>query len=303
MYGSSPLLRPFNFRDQPRRAFLRCGGVWLAGFGLAMADGTLSAATPLVRIGLLTDLHYADKDTRGTRHYRETLDKVAEAGAFFASHRPDFVVELGDLIDAADSVELEMGYLKRINRELVGISGKRHYVLGNHCVDTLTKAEFLGEVGQAESYYSFDVGGVRFLVLDACFRGDGVAYERKNFEWTDANLPPREVEWLRSELASATGPVIVFAHQRLDSDNHYAVKNAAVIRQILESSGKVLAVFQGHSHQNEHVGIGGIHYVTLRAMVEGGGLGNNGYALLDIFPGGLMNLTGGRLQESHRWEL
>lgn len=290
-----------EFRPQSRRSFFRDGLLWMAGTGLASSPSLFASDGPLARVGLITDLHYADKDPRGTRHYRETLDKLEQAGEFFAKCRPDFVVELGDLIDAADSVEVEMGYLKRINREFGTIAEKRHYVLGNHCVDTLTKSEFLGEAGQAESYYSFESGGVHFVVLDACFRSDGVAYERKNFEWTDSNLPPEELEWLQSDLDSAIGPVIVFTHQRLDAENKHSVKNAVEVRHILETSGKVLAVFQGHSHQNDHHEMGGIHYTTLRAMVEGGGVGSNGYSLLEVFSGGGLKLTGGGLQESYGW--
>lgn len=283
-----------------RRSFLQDGALWMAGTSL-LAAPLFAAHEALVRIGLITDLHYADKDPRGTRHYRDTLAKLAEAGEFFARREVDFVVELGDLIDAADSVEVEMGYLKRIDGEFAALARERHYVLGNHCVDTLTKSEFLGQTGQAASYYSFDRGGVHFIVLDACFRSDGVAYERKNFEWTDSNIPPAEVEWLRGDLAATTDPVVVFVHQRLDVEDNHGVNNGAAVRDALEISNKVLGVFQGHSHKNDQRELGGIHYTTLRAMVEGAGVENNGYALLEVFPGGLMKLTGERLQESRQW--
>ncbi len=101
---------------------------------------------PVVRIGLVTDLHYADKDPAGSRHYRETLKKLEEAAAAFQQAKVDFIVELGDLIDAADSVDVELGYLRTINRHFAQICSQRHYVLGNHCVDMLSKQEFLGEV-------------------------------------------------------------------------------------------------------------------------------------------------------------
>ena len=286
-----------------RRSIFHEGALGLAGAGMLPIPSLLAATEPLVRVGLLTDLHYADKDPRGTRHYRDTLEKIARAGEFFAGKGVDFVVELGDIIDSADSVEVELGYLGRINREFAKLGPERHYVLGNHCVDTLTKTEFLGEVGQAESYYSFDRGGVHFVVLDACFRSDGVAYERKNFEWTDPNLPPAELEWLRGDLAETSDPVVVFAHQRLDVADKHGVKNAAAVRALLESHGRVAGVFQGHSHRNARLELGGIHYTTLRAMVEGPGPENNGYALLEVFPGEVMKLTGGGLQESREWRL
>ncbi len=301
----------FHRDEQPlvslsRRAFLHNGSLLLAGAGLAAADvPTLFAddAKRATRMGLVTDLHYADKAPGGSRHYRETLDKLAEAGEQFKKDKPEFIVELGDFIDAADSVDTEKRYLKRIQKEFVTLPGDKHYVLGNHCVDTLTKEEFLGGVGQERSFYSFDKGGFHFVILDSCFRSDGVPYQRKNFKWTDPNVPASQLEWLAADLKQATGKTIVFAHQRLDVSNNHGVKNAEQVRKVLEESGKVLAVFQGHSHKNDHREISGIHYCVLTAMVEGKGAENNGYCTADLFEGGIIRLQGYRKQQKYDWGL
>ena len=174
-------------------------------------------------------------------------------------------------------------------------------MLGNHCVYTLTKDEFLGGVGQRKSYYSFDVADYHFVVLDSCFRSDGTPYGRKNFQWTDPNIPPAEAEWLESDLEATSKKTIVFAHQRLDVENHYGVKNAPQIRSILKDSGFVLAVFQGHSHRNDHKLIDGIHYCTLVAMVEGSGAENNGYSTVDLFPDDVVRVNGYRQQADYKW--
>src|SRR5829696_3520957 len=129
-------------RGLGRRAFLQQGAlILLGGASLdACARAHLASAAPVLRLGLITDLHYADKEPAGTRHYRETIPKLAEAAARFRAEGPDLVVVLGDLIDAASTVEEEWGYLERIQRELsAGLPFPRHFVLGNHCVDTLTK--------------------------------------------------------------------------------------------------------------------------------------------------------------------
>jgi alkaline phosphatase len=70
---------------------------------------------------------------------------------------------------------------------------------------------------------------------------------------------------------------------------------------VLEDSGKVLAVFQGHSHKNDLKDINGIHYCTLVAMVEGSGTENNGYSLMDVFDGGTIRLAGFRQQKGYEW--
>jgi len=290
-----------------RRAFLHGGTLMLlgGGFGLAPPSRLFAddkATQRQVRIGLVTDMHYADKAPAGSRHYRESLAKLEEAAKQFQRDQPDHVVELGDFIDAADSVEVEKGYLARINKDFAALPGQKHYVLGNHCVHTLTKEEFLEGVGQKKSYYSFAAGGFHFVVLDACFRSDGQPYGRKNFQWTDPNIPADQVEWLEADLQAASGKAIVFVHQRLDVGNHYGVKNAAQVRKVLEDSGKVLAVFQGHSHQNDLKDINGIHYCVHRAMVEGSGEENNGYAMMDIFADETIRVTGFRTQKSYQWD-
>jgi predicted phosphodiesterase len=285
-----------------RRAFLQNGTLVLATAATINTSLLLAneGKEPL-RVGLITDLHYADKPPAGSRHYRESLVKLAEAAIQFEKDKMTFVVELGDLIDAADAVEMEQRYLKTINQEFSGISKDRHYVLGNHCVDTLTKAEFLDGVGQKQSYYSFDRGDFHFVILDACFRNDGEPYGRKNSKWNDANIPAVEVEWLRADLKATSKQTIVFAHQRLDVSTDHGVENCPEVRKVFEDSGKVLAVFQGHSHQNDLKDIGGIHYCTLVAMVEGSGAENKGYSVMEFTPDGTIRLAGFRKQKEYRW--
>ena len=293
------------FSNQSRRRFLSNGTLVLAaasGLGLQKSITAANASPSIsLRIGLITDLHHADKPAAGSRFYRETIPKLNSAAEEFQKTGLDFIVELGDLIDAAESVETELNYLRTINREFSKLCSDRHYVLGNHCVDTLTKTEFLQEVGQKESYYSFDRAGFHFVVLDACFRNDGVPYGRKNSKWNDANIPPAELEWLREDLKSTKLPTIVFAHQRLDVTTDHGVMNCVEVRSILKDSGRVLAVFQGHSHQNDLKDIDGIHYCTLVAMVEGSGLENSGASVLELHDDGTIHVTGFRKQKSYDW--
>jgi predicted phosphodiesterase len=280
-----------------RRAFLVGGSLFL----LASSSSKrffASEETRLTRFGLLTDLHHADKPETGTRFYRDTLPKLKEATAQFHKSSIEFVAELGDIVDAAPSPEVELEYLKTVEEAYRTISDDRHYVLGNHCVDTLTKQEFLATIGREQSYYSFDRKGIHFVVLDACFRVDGVPYGRKNFQWTDTSIPKEELRWLEDDLNKVKAPTIVFAHQRLDVANNHAIKNAPDVRRLLEGSGNVLAVFQGHSHENDLVDVNGIHYCTMRAMVEGQGLENSGYSIVDVGGDGTLRIEGFRLQKS-----
>ena len=95
----------------------------------------------------------------------------------------------------------------------------------------------------------------------------------------------------------------MFAHQRLDVSTDHGVKNCgADVRKIFEDSRKVLAVFQGHSHQNDLTDIGGVHYCTLHAMVEGSGIENSGFSVMDLHGNGTILIRGFRKQQNYEWQ-
>jgi alkaline phosphatase len=253
-----------------------------------------------LRLGICTDVHYADAEPRGTRYYRLSLDRMKEAAATWRRQGVDAVIQLGDFIDAGPKAdpEAEKAYLCAIDAEFRKGAPHRYHVLGNHCVATLSKDRFLRTVGQRRAHFSFDVRGFHLIVLDACYRRDGVAYGDGPFDWTDTDIPKAERDWLAADLERTRRKTLVFVHQRLDlpTESPYAIRSAPQVRTILERSGKVLAVLMGHSHENDMRSIGGITYLALAAMVEGPAEAGNAYGVLDVSNDGGIHLTGyGRL--------
>jgi len=273
-----------------RRAFLAAGG-----------SALIAAPKPVLRVGLVTDTHYADKPPAGTRFYRESLGKMREAVRRFRDERIDFAVELGDFIDAAPDAATEQQWLRTISQEFAACSPRRHFVLGNHCVQTLAKEEFLAACGASSAHYSFDRKGWHFVILDACYRADATPYRKGNFEWTDSQVPEAQRQWLAADLARAKGDTVVLVHQRLDVGGSYGVKSAEAVREILERSGKVALVLQGHSHKNDLKEINGIPYCTLAAMIEGSGETNSGYAVMELSADGAISIRGFRNQASREF--
>jgi hypothetical protein len=286
-----------------RRDVLKASAAAL--FGLALGDRRLVATDQPrpagLRFGLLTDPHYADADPKGTRFYRESLGKVREAVDRLRTERVGFLAELGDLKDMApgEPDARTLSHLVAIEREFQRFRGPAYHVLGNHDMDNLSKAQVLAHITNTgiaadRGYYAFSRGGVRFITIDTNFMHDGRDYDHGNFDWRDIHLPPPESDWLRAELTAATGPVIVFGHQRLDGDGQVQVVNRVQVREVLESSGRVLAVFQGHDHKGAYALINGIHYYTLKAVIEGSGPENNAYAVVDVHPDLGLTVTGYR---------
>jgi len=254
-----------------------------------------------VRFGIVTDCHYADADTVGTRYYRDSLDKLGECVEEMNRQRVDFLTELGDFKDQnTPAVEQKtLLYLRAVESVFHKFNGPTYHVLGNHDADSISKVQFLANIENTgidptRTYYSFDYNGVHFVVLDANYKSDGADYDHGNFDWTDANVPPAELQWLRQDLAASHGAVIVLIHQLLDGTGSYYVKNAVEVRQILEQSGRVLAVLQGHFHEGSYSRIEGIHYYTLKALIEGPGPDNNSYAIVEVRPDMNITITGYR---------
>ena len=265
-----------------RRHFLKTSGA----SSLVMATGVQAGEGAIgnLRLGLISDIHYADLNTAGSRHYRDSLSKVKEAIARFNASDLDMVICLGDLIDAGKSVEEEYSHLETVYEEFKQLKVPCQFVLGNHCIYTLTKEEFLKGVNQESSNGSLNLKGVRLVFLDACHRKDGVSYGRKNYQWTDTEIPDAQRNWLKETLAKDTQPTLVFVHQRLDVEGNYGIHSAPAVRKILEGSGQVAAVFQGHNHVNEHKTINDVHYLTINAVIEGPAPENNAFSILEYSP-------------------
>jgi len=210
---------------------------------------------------------------------------------------------MGDWIDGGHSAggASDSDNLAAVNSVFRRLNSRRAWVLGNHCVQGFGKDEFLSRCGQSRAYFSFDISGVHAVVLDACYRADGMPYRRGNFDWKDCSVPAAQREWLRRDLLAARGPVVVFVHQRLDveSGDAHGPSDAPEVRQILERSGKVAAVFHGHAHVNDLRVINDIPYCTLAAVVEGSGPENNGYSILSVNADGRIALEGFRKHAAH----
>jgi UDP-2,3-diacylglucosamine pyrophosphatase LpxH len=217
-----------------------------------------------VRVGLLTDIHYDGSAL--------AMGRLFEAIATLNGDGVSTVIIMGDLINAtgrAHAIQL----LREISALCDSFEGEVCYMHGNHDLDHLSKSRFfkaIGREGQA-SCFQFEHGNHEFICLDGNFSPDGTVYKRGNFEWQKSYIPEEQLDWLRIRLDEAQHPVVVISHQRIDQPCIHAVTNEAAVREVLQESGKVKAVFQGHQHAEDLKKIDGIAYYTLSAHVDGAG--------------------------------
>lgn len=286
-----------------RRKFLGIAGTTAAGLMLSPDLFAKSAEKPLLRFGMISDVHYANRESAGTRFYNQSLTKVQEAIDRMNQEKLGFVIELGDFKDqdAVPNEATTLKYLTDIESVFQKFKGPTFHVLGNHDMDGISKQQFLERVENTgipntESYYSFNQKGIHFVVLDGDFTKEGKAYDHGNFSWEDASISEAEIGWLNDDLKSNQLPTIVFIHQMLDDSKSVkqAVQNAGEVRKILETSGNVICVLQGHVHEERYNLINGIHYYSVNAVVDGDGPENNAYMIVDVYKNGSLKIDGFR---------
>jgi hypothetical protein len=251
-------------------------------------------APATISFGVVTDVHYATIPPRGLRRYDQSLQKLQQAVNTFRKRELAFIIELGDVIDADPEKLHDAEYLRAARTAFEQFPGPRYYALGNHCVWILGKPAFLNGCGMERSWYSFESGLYHGVVLDACFCKDESPYQPGEFDWKDSWIPGDELKWLADDLARAKGrTVLVFVHQNLhDETRPCGIKNASEVRRVLEKAGNVMAVFQGHEHSGAYAKIGGIHYVTMRGLIEGSELESTAYGIVTVSDGGRMRIEG-----------
>lgn len=247
-----------------------------------------------LRFGILTDSHYADREPVGTRFYRDAKIKMREAINELNRQKLDFVVHLGDFKDEGpdQNPANTLRFLKEIEHELQQFHGPVHHCVGNHDVDSITKQQFLANISnsgrkRADGYYSFDLNGLHFIVLDANYdAGGNHQFYAEGADWQKTHIPNFELEWLRDDLKKTALPSIILCHHPLyefyKEGYTFHVANHQEVRTILETSGKVMAAFHGHVHQEDFKLINGIHYITQLGMVDYEGLANNSFAVAEV---------------------
>jgi predicted phosphodiesterase len=216
-----------------------------------------------VRFGVFTDLHtdFMHDSVGRVRQFLEACDR----------EKVDFAIQLGDYCPP-NGIHMED---KEAIRKLIAESKVPFYhLIGNHDVDANSKQEVLDFLGEKERHYSFDCGGVHFIVMDANF----YQYDEQYFPYdcgnyrkapTDAKvpvLPPSELSWLRKELAQTEYPSIVFSHQSL-VESRSGIRNARAFRKVASSAPKkVLMAVCGHEHLDRLEKKEGIWYYCVNSI-------------------------------------
>lgn len=234
----------------------------------------LASGLEHVRFALITDEHFGPKaffdgKLRKLSHEapRLTRDFVRRMNEV---ERPDLVVNLGDVIEDDENREADLARYREFLGILSELDAPVLHVAGNHDQIHLSHDDLRSLWGhEGPLHYSRDIAGVHFAVLNTQEIKDVVI-----------RLPEEQLEWLRDDLAQASAPVVVLMHHPAsDQDlvgnrwfekapNICRIAERKELRRVIEASGKVVAVFNGHVHWNHLDVIENIPYFTLQSLIE-----------------------------------
>jgi len=220
-----------------------------------------------MKIGIFTDPHYSSRKpiTLG-RDRSRSLQKIKDAYKVFEKENCDLAICLGDLTDEDDSYEKEIENLKKISEVMKKSTVPTMCVMGNHDAFLFTVDEFYQLLGEQFRPINKTVDGKNLVFIDACYFESGEHYQPGGTDWKDTFYPhTAELEKLLSTLS---GDTYVFLHQNIDPecDKSHKLANEEEVRRILEESGKVKAVYQGHYHCGHRNEVNSIKYITHIAM-------------------------------------
>lgn len=241
---------------------------------------------PALRLGLVTDVQYADKEPGKTRFYRQSLGKLAEAVEHFNGLDLRWCVSGGDLIDKGwESFD-------EVFKPLAKSRHAFHHLLGNHDfgVSDELKARVPKRLGLKHRYYSVRENEFCFVMLDttdvspyAQAANSQATAEAKaecerlaaagaiNAERWNGAVGERQLKWFDNtcrQAARAGRKVIVFSHHPVYPASIHCEWNSDALLKVVERNRNVVAWINGH----DHAGAFGIHdevpFVTLQGMVE-----------------------------------
>jgi hypothetical protein len=233
---------------------------------LERADFTLTKVSNQTQYDLLVlgDMHLADRTSDLSQFKalgRDLSNYVANN-----SSRKVYVLTLGDMSWDYYWYTRKYGlqeYLNTMTSTLDGTKLQVFHTMGNHDNDMYTNSDFDAEKPYRSvlgpTYYSFNIGGVHYVVLDNidCSNYDGT--DSRNYK---KNITANQLAWLNKDLSyvPSTTPIVVSMHAQVyypQSDGNFKLDGSdygTSKQQLFDIlSGRKVHFVTGHTHLSFNV--------------------------------------------------
>ncbi|WP_442753520.1 metallophosphoesterase family protein [Methylocystis sp. JAN1] len=263
-----------------RRSVMAAGAAGLAGtlatLPISMVRLAFAGTREDVSFTYISDSHIQQiKGANFVRNWDMGL-KRAVAEANLIQPEVDFVMFGGDLAQLGKREELDHGA-----EMLSALKGKLYAVMGEHDY-YLDLGDYWSKL-YGPQWYSFDVKGVHFIVLNSILTTDEWTFhrwptaEQRMLEMAGLDNPngspfmvgEKQRKWLADDLSkvSKDTPVVVFSHsplQKIYKGWNFWTDDAEEVQALL-APFKSVNVIYGHVHQIQYNQIGNIAFNSVMA--------------------------------------
>lgn len=229
----------------------------------------MSDMKPCVKFIVFADLH-VDIMPDAVARMQVILDAAQ-------TREVDLIIQLGDMMYpdadflaayAPDSLRIRDNTAWFVNdrddekkeiKRMIRAAGIPFYsVLGNHDMDSCSKATACKYFGIPAPFYSFDHGGIRFIVLDTNFiksEDQYIDFDHCNYgrlkEKETTWLDPPQLSFLEQTLSTSPYDCILLSHASLADELHQVHNREEIyniLRRVNRESRKAILALNGHSH-------------------------------------------------------
>lgn len=264
----------------------------------------------VIRFGIIADIQYCDCDTRGSRFYRSSLQKLDECVNELNKEDVQFTVNLGDLVDkdTPHNIDSILIRLDKLNSVVYNLTG-------NHDYENIDNDQLYELLNMPTEYYSFQRNGWRFVMLNT---NEIASYSNVDGTWKEAELEEmrsrvrettgknaaeynggigsKQFKWLQELLENSQDKgekVLIFSHHPLDCVEGLTALNGKEIISLTSKYNCVKATIAGHHHSGAFCEKDSLSNVVVEGMIETAD--QNAYGIIELFPDKLVLHGYGRM--------
>ena len=221
-----------------------------------------------LKLAIITDIHHGPN--RHTKKGSEALPLLTHFVEKASQRNFDQIMDLGDRISNVDKMK-DQELAKEVAAVFQSIEVPLVHLLGNHDLHFLSLRENEAILQSSLESHSRDLKGYHLVFWNL----------NLSSTYADNEIPSKEeLLWLQEDLKKTLLPTIIFTHVPLDEAsmignfwfqnnlNSASLNNTVQARNIIETSGKVIACISGHTHWNKCSTIDGVLYLTIQSLTE-----------------------------------
>ncbi len=238
-----------------------------------------------IQFGVFADCQFCECETKGNRYYQNSLKKLEDCILHFnQENNLEFIISLGDLIDRdIESYNPLLSVLKNADQPIFHVAGNHDYEVDPNDYGRVSEILNLDPI-----YYAFEKKGWQMIFLngnDISFLSEDAQTIKQaeiittrlreegspNYHSWNGGLGSEQLVWLEKKLKMAEErnlKVALFCHYPLMPLERHTLWNQKEIISLLNNFSCVKLWMNGHNHAGNYALHNGIHFVTLKGMVE-----------------------------------